>query len=602
VGLTDPGPTWDDLVVPEDTRSALRAIARRARGRASSGREPARPRRRPGIGPFLFVGAAGTGKTLATQIIAAAAGLPLHECDLGPALAGQRRDLERVVAEAFDAAQSNGAIAVIDGAAPLVRRPSSADGPGADWRTDDVLSHLVERASRFDGVVIVTATMSRGIDPGLTEHFAGVVEFPAPQVEARVEIWRRSLPADAELPDGTLHYLASWLTWTGGTIHSCCVAAAQEAATEGVPLQLRHVRRMLDQGYRTSARSHATDAEPPPRPASPGRQRRPASPGPPARPSSFGPPARTPAAAGRDGRRWPVIAGGMAIAAALVGLVVALAAGAQSGSPPNARARVGAVEVSLPSGWRREAPSDQAPFGLTSALTIASPPPARGVLILGQLAGDSSPLPRTVLAALSPQTAPEVVRLGPVVLYQYRTPSSGGATGGERVYVMPTTTGTIVAVCRPRAQSPTFTTTCGRVLATLRLRSGRALPVGLSSAYASALSTVINQLNTVRSSAGRQLATAGTAQAQAAAALKLAQAHAQAAAAVAKLNAGQAASANAALAHALTMTADGYRALALAASHRNLSAYRTARSALASAAQTQGSAFQQLRALGYRLA
>jgi hypothetical protein len=222
------------------------------------------------------------------------------------------------------------------------------------------------------------------------------------------------------------------------------------------------------------------------------------------------------------------------------------------------------------------------------------------VLIIGQLAGDSSPLPRTVLTAFSAQ-APEVVRLGPVVLYQYRTAARTGLPGGERTYAMPTTTGTVIAICRPMEASPAFMTGCTGVLATIRLRSGRALPVGVSSPYARALSAVITQLNAVRSSAAHELATAGTEQAQASAALRLARAHAQAASSVTHLQAGQAASVNAALAHALLVTADGYRALALAASHRNLSAYKTARAALATAAQTQDSAFQQLRAFGYRV-
>jgi hypothetical protein len=587
--VTDPGRTWDDLVVPENTRRALRAIARRARSRAraAAGQESAHSRRGPRIGPVLFVGPSGTGKTLATEIIAATAGLPIQQLDLGPALAGEQRDVERALAETLDAARSHSAIAVIDGAAPLLRlRSASTDGSdsGSRTATEDALSHLLEHISHFDGVVIVTAAITRAIDPALAGCFGAVVEFPPPQLEARIELWRRSLPADAVLAEGTLHYLASWLAWTGGTIHNCCLAAAQEAATEGVPLQVRHVSRVLDQGYRSGARSYARDVEPPSR--SPVAE----------------PPARAPAARRRDGRRWPTIAAGTAIAAALVGLVVALAAGAPSGRPRSALAHVGAVRVSLPSGWRREASSERAPFGLTGALTLSSPPPARGALIIGQVGGDSSPLPRTVLTASSPQATPEVVRLGRVVLYRYRTAARAGLPGGEWIYSMPTTTGTVIAICRPQAASRTFTTDCGRVLATLSLGTGRTLPVGLSSAYARALSTVITQLNAVRSSAARQLATAGTAHAQAAAATKLALAHARAASSVTRLDAGQAATANAALAHALLMTADGYRALALAASRGDLSAYRTARVALATAAHTQSSAFEQLRAFGYRLA
>ncbi len=657
MGQIDYGYTWQDLVLPEDELERLRSLSRYLRlgERYVSGQSGNTSIRRMPARPVLFLGAAGTGKTMAAQIVAADAGVPIHTFDLAAALASDSPGFDHLSARAFQSAARDGAILIVDGAGMLLPRPAPADWRGrrsaspnrpsegggpADADSHDTgetsLARLLERTERFDGLVIFTSTVTHGIGPAVIVRFRAVVTFPLPDTAARKEIWRRSLPADRELTESNLDYLAGWLQWPGGTIHRCCLAAADEASREGVPVQLRHVAGVLDQLHHSGGRPAGTPA-PPPGPIGPGPDTTPPAPirsgtdttppGPdrsdpavppppapvrtgrtmvPGRADSGAGPVGSEAAAGvgaaRPGRRWPLAAGVVVAVAVIAGIVALVTAG--SARPGAVRtAYVDAVRVSLPPTWRQSTPTARPSLGLTGELAAVSPAPARGELVIGRMApGETAPLPQALLATLPSTVTPQIVKVGRLVFYRYPGAAPAGGSGGQSIYSMPTTSGTVVGVCRSQARFASFTSSCERVLGTVQLASGSALPLTLSTGYARQLNAVMGRLNTVRSSAGPQLAAGIGNRAQAAAATKLALAHGQAASALVHLTAGVAAAANAALAHALQLTANAYSALAHAAAHSDAPAYRRARADLASSAQALSLAFAQLRRLGYQVA
>jgi DNA polymerase III delta prime subunit len=594
---------WDELVLPEHQRELLRAIPRRLRLRHVTGQGPEQSVRQKPVKPVLFVGPAGTGKTLAAQIIAADLDLPIQELDLAAEPPQQTAKLKKVAARAFQAAGSDGAILVIDGAGPLLRPPPIDEhGPGrlgtgqpaqllgpslGEERKvlERLRSYLLERSDQYDGLVIFTSTVTRGIDPAMAQRFDVVINFPFPDSDLRKELWRRSLPQDAQLTESTLDYLSNWLRWPGGTIHRCCLEAADAAAVEGVPVQLRHVAGVLDQ------KRHGTNELSQDAPA-------------PSRPRPDEPPENQIARAKvRRGLRLTALGG--VVAAAIVGLI--LAGTAPSSPARNASGKtvhVGSMRVSVPSNWRQEPAPATSSLGLTGELAVASPAPARGLLIVGKTAASNpSVLPPSLLATLRAAAAPQIVKVDRVVFYRYVGSAPSGRATSESVYAMPTTSGTIIGVCRTEGTaSAAFMSSCERVLSTLKLTAGSALPLALNTHYAHTLNSVINQLNTVRSTAGAQLAAATTAHAQAAAATTLARAHAQAGSALVHVGAGVASGANAALAHALLTAANAYSALANAAAHNDAHAYSAARTELGSTAQALSLAFGQLRRFGYRVA
>jgi hypothetical protein len=168
------------------------------------------------------------------------------------------------------------------------------------------------------------------------------------------------------------------------------------------------------------------------------------------------------------------------------------------------------------------------------------------------------------------------------------------------MYAVPTSVGTVLAVCRSPAPDARFASTCQQVAESIGLRSGTLAP-GLLPGYALALSAAIDRLNAVRASWGSRLSNASNASVATRAATRLAAAHAQAALALAALTAGPASSANAALVSALRADADAYGAVARAAGRARVGAYRRAAAVVARADRALDAALARLRVLGYRV-
>jgi hypothetical protein len=259
------------------------------------------------------------------------------------------------------------------------------------------------------------------------------------------------------------------------------------------------------------------------------------------------------------------------------------------------------LSITAPSGWRGQTARTDPQLSLNDELAL-SPASGGGKLLIGTtVTANSDLLPQGLLSSLAVAPTPQIVTLGKVSFYRYLNLSPRGQSTTETVYAAPTTLGTVLGVCVTRHAPAGLARSCELVLASLRLGSGTVLPLGPSSSYATGLNAVLSQLNAVRSSAGSQLGSARDAAAQARAANALAAAHAAAASELLQLDAGTATAANSAVATALRMTADAYRALAAAAATGNAPGYNAASGALNGAAHALNSALARLSALGYQV-
>ena len=78
----------------------------------------------------------------------------------------------------------------------------------------------------------------------------GAVEFPMPEEPDRLEIWRRTFPAEAPLgPDVDLAFLAQSFKLAGGGIRNIVVAAAYAAAERGRALSMADLIRATQREY-----------------------------------------------------------------------------------------------------------------------------------------------------------------------------------------------------------------------------------------------------------------------------------------------------------------------------------------------------------------
>jgi hypothetical protein len=223
------------------------------------------------------------------------------------------------------------------------------------------------------------------------------------------------------------------------------------------------------------------------------------------------------------------------------------------------------------------------------------------MLVIGtQQTTTPAALPPRLAAALPLTTKPQVVTLGKASFYRYLDLSPQGQNVPESIYALPTSVGTITAVCSAPTFTASFTSACERALSTIKLTTGDILSVSVDPGYALELNRILGQLNDVRRSAGPGLRSRKV-RARVRAASALATAHAQAATATSHISAGQVSSANQALVTALARNAVAYKALAHAAAKQNVPAYGRAQAAVASAGSGLDAAYSQLRQLGYTI-
>jgi hypothetical protein len=212
-------------------------------------------------------------------------------------------------------------------------------------------------------------------------------------------------------------------------------------------------------------------------------------------------------------------------------------------------------------------------------------------------------LPASLTGALANKPVPTPVHLGAYDFYRYVGLLPKGAAKAINVYALPTSSGVVVGACKSAStETQRFASDCERVLGSLRLLSGRALPLGPNPAYAASVASVLTRLTAPQRSGEAQLRNAKTPNAQSRAAARLSRTYASAGAELAKVVSGPAErTVNTQIVRGLSAAASAYSSLADAAAHNDKRAFGTATKAVAAANRQLRRAASTLSALGYRL-
>jgi hypothetical protein len=234
---------WDRLVVPAATREALRAICAQARQRSRVGDDWGFARHHSlGQGvKALFYGRPGTGKTLAAEIVAADLDLPLYRIDLSRIVSKWIGETEQNLSRLFDEAAKSHAILFFDEADSLFSKRTAIHS-STDRYANMEVNHLLQRVDAHDGIVILATNLKANLDDAFTRRLHFIIELPEPDSQAREQIWRLSLPAEAPIEgDVDLQLLARRFELPGGAIKNAVLGAAYLAAAEGSSIRQRHL-------------------------------------------------------------------------------------------------------------------------------------------------------------------------------------------------------------------------------------------------------------------------------------------------------------------------------------------------------------------------
>lgn len=208
----------------------------------------------------LFSGPPGTGKTFAAEAMAARLGWPLFRVDLGRLVSKYVGETEQNLNRLFDAVCGRRAILLFDEADSLFGRRGEVTDARDRYANMEV-SHLLSRIERHQGPCILTTNLRQQVDPAFSRRFQSVIEFPRPDRDARVGLWRGALPPRAPLADGVdCEVLAEAVALTGGQIRNAATHAAFLAAGAGGPLGMAELARAVWQELAKDGRETPPEA------------------------------------------------------------------------------------------------------------------------------------------------------------------------------------------------------------------------------------------------------------------------------------------------------------------------------------------------------
>jgi hypothetical protein len=247
---------WEDLVVPAEVAAQLAELAARARHRdrvLGEWRVGGRSVRGRGI-TGLFAGESGTGKTLSAEVIARELGLDLYVIDLSTVvdkyIGETEKNLDRIFSEAD---RVNGVLLFDEADAIFGKRSEVRDA--RDRYANVEVAYLLQRMERFDGLAILTTNLRANLDESFTRRLDVIVDFPTPDVPARLALWRMHLPD--RLPraaDLDLEFMADRFALAGGSIRNICLTAAYFAADADSPVEMADLIRATGREYRKLGR------------------------------------------------------------------------------------------------------------------------------------------------------------------------------------------------------------------------------------------------------------------------------------------------------------------------------------------------------------
>ncbi|MGW1076927.1 ATP-binding protein [Streptomyces sp. NPDC002537] len=235
-----------DLKLPEETQERLRVLVSRVRHREMvMGEWQLRKGGGRGWGvTALFAGDSGTGKTMAAEVVAAELGVDLYIISLSTVVSKYIGETERNLERIFSAADCLDAAVLFDEADSLFAKRGEVKGAN-DRHANMQSAYLLQRLEEFGGLAILTTNLRFNIDTAFTRRFDEVIDFPKPDTETRLELWKRFLYGEA-VPvaqdlDLELNDIAERFDLAGGSIRSSVEAAAFVALREDRPIGGEHL-------------------------------------------------------------------------------------------------------------------------------------------------------------------------------------------------------------------------------------------------------------------------------------------------------------------------------------------------------------------------
>ncbi len=223
-----------DLILPPETAGQVQEILNAARARSivlhewGFGDKLTKGR---GLSA-LFDGDSGTGKTHCAEILASELGLTLYRIQVANVVSKYIGETEKNLERVFKEADQQHCLLLFDEADALFSQRTDVKSSNDKYANMEV-NVLLELMERYEGIVVLTTNLKKGIDKAFERRITFKVNFPFPEPEYRERIWRHHLPARAPIAeDIDTRVLARSFELSGGSIKNATLRAAYRAASD----------------------------------------------------------------------------------------------------------------------------------------------------------------------------------------------------------------------------------------------------------------------------------------------------------------------------------------------------------------------------------
>lgn len=243
--------TWEDIVLPPNQLTQLQDICKEVAYRDLVHQKWGFAEKLSlGKGlNVLFSGSAGTGKTMAAEVIAQQLQLDLYKIDLSQIVSKYIGETEKNLNLIFTAATNSHAILLFDEADALFGKRSEVQDARDRYANIEV-GYLLQKMEEYDGVAILTTNLRDNMDKAFERRLRFMIEFPLPDKKHRQLIWQKIFPKHTPChPELDLDFLAQNFALTGANIRNIALSAAFFAADDGGVIEMTHMIRAMRREY-----------------------------------------------------------------------------------------------------------------------------------------------------------------------------------------------------------------------------------------------------------------------------------------------------------------------------------------------------------------
>ncbi len=245
--------TWDDLVLPDGVKRVLQAIAFEAEERVSFWQHEEAQRLFPqGRGLVaLFSGPSGTGKTMASQVIAAQLTKDLCRVNVAQLVSKWVGETAKNTEQVIRVAAENDAVLFFDEADALFARRSAEIRDAQDRFANTDTAFLLQAIESYPGIAVLATNLKSNIDSAFLRRIRYHVELTPPDAALQRKLWTKLITGlvdekRAKSLAEAIELLSTATDVTGAQIKFAVLAALFAARAERKSLNAGHLLIGLD--------------------------------------------------------------------------------------------------------------------------------------------------------------------------------------------------------------------------------------------------------------------------------------------------------------------------------------------------------------------